>query len=128
MVVVVAMMMTMIVMLMMMMMLMMIMMMIKTHTFMQVVITMFMDSHEQEIKAGGCNRTCSMIGLQVMLLTSHTSHLTPHTRAGFPLRLQPRSVAHSRRRLLLCTCRHAVAVPALVWRQRRGYHTAAYMQ
>ena len=53
MVVVVAMMMTMIVMLMMMMMLMMIMMMIKTDTFMQVVITMFMDSHEQEIKRAG---------------------------------------------------------------------------
>lgn len=33
----------------------------------QVVTTMFMDSHAQEIKAGGGNRTCSMMGLQVML-------------------------------------------------------------
>jgi hypothetical protein len=59
-----------------MMMMMMMLLMMNTDIFMQVVITMFMDSHEQEIKAGGCNRTCSMIGLQV---TPHTSHLTPHT-------------------------------------------------
>ena len=42
----------------------------------QVVTTMFMDSHAQEIKAGGSNRTCSMMGLQV---TPYMQRFTHHT-------------------------------------------------